>query len=147
MYGSDLRFTTENLFGITVAAFLEKPLEFHKTKEELRCRTDRYTEPMTIQLHKSFLSKRRSYGFDISDASTISFNKLFETRFNEDLLRWCELGVIYKVEYKKNIEDFCMRHKIELEYDITFEAIKKKEYRFRKKSAPQVSRDFRAVLN
>lgn len=129
-----------------MAAYLEKPLEFHHTKEQLRCRTDKYSEPLQIHLHKSILTKRRGLGFDISDASTISINKFFETRFNEDLKKWCELGTIYKVEYKKNIEDFCMRHRIELEYDITFEAIKKKEYRFRKKSeeiAPQLSCTFR----
>lgn len=133
LYGNPIIFDKDNLFGVTIAAFLEKPLDFHVTKEELRCRTDKYTEKLEIFLPKTILTKRRSTGYDLSDANTITLNKFFETRFTEDLARWCELGMVYKVEFKKNIEDFCHRYKIELEYDITFDAIKKKEYRLREK--------------
>lgn len=133
LYGNPLIFDKDNLFGVTVAAFLDKPLDFHVTKEELRCRTDKYTEKMEVFLPRTILTKRRSLGYDLTDQHTITLNKFFETRFTEDLARWCELGAIYKVEFKKNLEDFCYRHKIELEYDISFDAIKKKEYRFRDK--------------
>lgn len=94
---------------------------------------DKYSEKMEIFLPKTILTKSRPLGYDLSDQHTITINKFFETRFTEDIARWCELGAIYKVEFKKNIEDFCHRHKIEIEYDITFEAIKKKEYRLREK--------------
>lgn len=133
LYGNPIIFDKDNLFGLTVAAFLERPLDFHVTKEELRCRTDKYTEKLEVFLPKTILTKRRSMGFDLTDQHTITVNKFFETRFTEDLVRWCELGLVYKVEFKKNIEDFCHRHKIELEYDISYDAMKKKEYRLRER--------------
>ena len=81
LYGNPLIFDKDNLFGVTVAAFLDKPLDFHVTKEELRCRTDKYTEKMEVFLPKTILTKRRSLGYDLTDQHTITLNKFFETRF------------------------------------------------------------------
>jgi hypothetical protein len=39
---------------------------------------------------------------------------------------------LFDIEYKDAIEDFCKRFDIEIDEDITFEALKKKEYRARK---------------
>jgi hypothetical protein len=67
----------------------------------------------------------------LNEHSIISFNKFFEERFEEDLCKHCELAMIYKVEIKKSLEEFCWRHHIEIDRDITFDALKKKEYRHR----------------
>jgi hypothetical protein len=49
---------------------------------------------MEIHLPITFLTERRG-GFAISDAHTITINKLFENRFEEDLWKFCLLVVIW----------------------------------------------------
>jgi hypothetical protein len=44
------------------------------------------------------------------------------------------------IEFKDALEDFCKRYNIEIEEDITFEALKKKEYRERKKLKEKLSK-------
>jgi len=135
LYGEPLMFTTDNSFGIIVESLLTRPTEDHHSAVELKQRFDKFTAPLEIFIPNRYLFKRK--GFAITDRHTISLNKFFEKQFSEQLLSWCEMGVIYEVEFKKNIEDFCWRHKInigeEADDDITFDALKKKEWRFRKK--------------
>jgi hypothetical protein len=136
LYGDPLIFTTHNSFGIIAEALLTRPLEDHNSQEVLRQRFDKYTTQLTFFVPKRNLLKRK--GFTVTPPHILSLNKFFEKQFCEHLLHWCEMGVVYKVEYKKNIEDFCWRHKIsigeEADDDITFDALKKKEWRFRKKN-------------
>jgi hypothetical protein len=141
LYGNPLIFSTTNYFGMSVAAFLERPIEIQHSKDVLRRRTDKYEDKIEIKCPTSFLTKGRM-GFDITDHHTITLNKLFEERFEEDLFRYCNMGIVYKVEVKKSIEQFCWKHRIEIDGDITFDAIKKKEWRYRTKmeeKSPQVS--------
>jgi hypothetical protein len=148
LYGNPARnkeivFTTDNLFGICIAASLFRPLQFHHRKELLKLRTDKFDARMDIHLPITFLTERRG-GFAISDAHTITINKLFENRFEEDLWKFCLLKNIQDVETKDALEEFCQLYNIVIDEDITYEAIKKKEWRYRKKmknSAPQLSRE------
>ncbi len=144
LYGDPLFFTIHNHFGICIAAFLSRPFQFHHRKELLKIRTDKFEDQLTINLPMAFLTSRQA-GFDISDNHIITLNKLFENRFEEDLWRFCMAMNLRKRETKDAIEDFCCVYNISIDDDITFEALKKKEWRFRKKmeiSAPQVSRVF-----
>lgn len=131
LYGCPLVFSTNNYFGISLAAFLTSPLSFHESAEVLHCRTDKFTDTIEIWFPDNFKQKRKS--FSITDRHTITFNKLFENRFSEDLYKWCDLGMIYQVEFKKSMQDFCWRHNIEIPEDITYDAIKQKEWRYREK--------------
>ncbi|HEX8357713.1 MAG TPA: hypothetical protein VF610_09885 [Segetibacter sp.] len=136
LYGSPLILSTDNCFGIVVEALLSRPTEDHNTPAVLRQRFDKYTTPLEIFLPDRNRLKRK--GFVFTDKHTLALNKFFERQFCEQLLTWCELGVVYKVEFKKNIEEFCWRYKINIggqaDDDISFDALKKKEYRFRKKN-------------
>ncbi len=144
LYGDPLIFTIENHFGICIAAFLHRPLLFHHRKELLKMRTDKFEATLTIRLPFTILTERRG-GYDISDRYIITLNKLFENRFEEDLWRFCIAMNLRKIETKDAIELFCSIYNISIDEDITFDALKKKEWRFRKKmeiSAPHVSRVF-----
>jgi hypothetical protein len=135
LYGAPLMFTTENSFGIIVDALLTRPAEDHHSATEIKQRFDKYDTPLEFYMPVRNLFKRK--GFAITERQTISLNKFFEKQFCEQLLTWCEMGVIYNVEFKKNIQEFCWRHKIligeESDDDITFDSLKQKEYRSRKK--------------
>jgi hypothetical protein len=142
-HNKQIFFTTDNLFGICIAAFLFRPIKFHHRKEMLRLRTDKFDATLQIHLPITILTERRG-GFEISDAHTITLNKLFENRFEEDLWKFCLVENIKEVETKDALEKFCTLYNIVIDEDITYEAIKKKEWRYRKKMnncAPQLSRE------
>jgi len=131
LYGNPVIFNSSNSLGIILVALLERPFKSHKRKDILSFRVfDKFDTPMHTYLPKSWL-KNYKYGHTLSDQNIIALNKFFENQFEEDLYKACELARIYKVELKKAMEEFCWRHCIEIEEHISFEALKKKEYRFR----------------
>ncbi len=147
-YGSPITFTTDNYFGMSVVSLLERPLHIHKKKEFIRLRTDRFEDKLIIHCPISFLSKYR-YGVDITDEKTISLNKLFEEKFEEELTFFCQILSICGVEIKDALEEFCKNFNIDIGTDISYDALKKKEYRFRQKqtfSPPQVSPKNKTII-
>lgn len=141
LYGNPIVFTTDNLFGVIIAAMLERPIEFQRTKEALRCRVDHYTQSVEIHCPMAFLTKGR-YGFDINERHILTLNKFYEAIFEEKLYQFCAMHSIGRVEIKDSLEEFCRLHGIEIDEDITWEALKKKEYRYRKNLqniSPQLS--------
>ena len=137
LYGSPVIFNSSNCFGIILASLLERPYKSHKRKNILSFRVfDKFDTELHVYLPKSWL-KNYKYGHTLRDQNIIGLNKFFENQFEEDLYKACELARIYKVELKKAMEEFCWRHCIEIEEHISFEALKKKEYRYRMEKEKQ----------
>ena len=131
LYGNPICFSFKNSVGTVIAGLLERPYKTHKSKDVIQFRVwDKFDTNIIIYFPKSWLKKYQE-GHSLSEDSMIAFNKHFENVFEEDLYKFCELGRIYKVETKKSIEDFCMRHHISIEEDVTYECLKKKESRTR----------------
>jgi hypothetical protein len=79
--------------------------------------------------------------WEVAQVGNISYlNKHFEEKFEEELCRHCFLLNLFGIEIKEALEDFCKRQNIEIEEDITYEALKKKEYRERKKLEEKLSK-------
>lgn len=126
-YGDPVLFTTTNYFGMSVAPHFEKPIRLKHNYKVLKFRVEKYTAEMTIVVPQSYLRKRH-HGYYITDRATISLNKLFEARFDEDLWRFVKNkgeGLI-----KDAIEQFAKEYSLVIDEDITYESLKKKEYRF-----------------
>jgi hypothetical protein len=142
MYGDPLIFTTNNLFGVVFASLLERPLELKQSPDKLRMRVDVYEQLMEVHCPINFLT-RNIYGFEVKAEHVISLNKLFEERFDEDLFRFCfPFGLTNGIERKEALELFCNAYGLEIDVHITWDALKQKEYRFRKNmetSFPKVS--------
>ncbi len=134
LYGSPICFSFKHTLGTVIVGLLERPYKTHKRKEIIQFRVfDKFETDLTIYLPKAWLKGRLNKpDYELSDDSIIAFNKFFENLFEEDLYKFCELARIYKVERKKAIEDFCMRHRIGIEDHISYECLQKKEYRFHK---------------
>lgn len=141
LYGDPLIFTLDNFFGMSVAGLLENPIDPQRKKQDLRLRCDRFGTDLLLYCPLNFIRKSR-YGTDICEKQTISINKLFEERFEEDVFRYCHTLKLVGVEIKDALEEFCRIYNIEIDVDITYEAIKKKEFRYRKnleQISPQLS--------
>ncbi|OPZ62078.1 MAG: hypothetical protein BWY84_01248 [Candidatus Aerophobetes bacterium ADurb.Bin490] len=125
-------FISGNLFGTLIAGLLERPHKTFEKKAVLEYRVfDKLETEMLIYLPKSWLKHYR-HGHTITAEGMLALTKFFENQFEEDLYKFCEMARAYKVQTKKAIEDFCWRHHISIEEDITYETLVKKEQRMRK---------------
>lgn len=131
MYGSPVVFTKENYFGMSVLGFMDRKFFFRKDKELVHRHFDRFTEDMQMYFPRWWMLQTH-YGLDLPVQNIIHINKLFEERFEEDLCMHTMLHNICGVHIKDAIEDFCKIHHIEIDEDINYESLRKKEMRTRK---------------
>ena len=170
LYGSPLSFQQDREFGMTIAAYLERPLRMKDTppaapiilncgdtmaatsapaplvlirtqQSELTMRLDRFDSLVQINISKRSFT-RYSGGLEIKPAHVIVINQLFDKRFTEELYKKSMLLNLLGLSWIDAYKAFCDQYKIEIPEDITMDALKKKENRFRKKveeSSPNLS--------
>ena len=73
-------------------------------------------------------------GLNIEVAKVLVINRYFGNQFEEDLYHFCQRNITpgRYAGYDRALDLFAKRYDIEFEEDITFEALKKMEYRYRK---------------
>jgi len=130
-YGNPVCFSTKNYFGLTVAISLKKPLRSQDSPAAKRIRFDSFTSSINIKAAPSFLS-HYDYDLSISENQALTVNKLMEAKFEEELYQFCLALYMVGIETKDALQAFCNKYGIEIEEDIAFDTLKKKEYRFRK---------------
>jgi hypothetical protein len=131
LYGTPTVFSIDNYFGMTVCGFLARKFFFRQNEEVVHKAFDKFNDQLQMYFPRWWMSQSH-FGTDIPPQNVIFINKLFEERFEEDLSKYCLLMDLCQVEIKKALEEFCRLHSIEIDQHITFEALKKKEYRTRK---------------
>lgn len=132
LYGDSIPAKLETDIGFVVLNTLASRLEAKVTRGYLSQLQNGYTEKVSflVPFHYWYLTKK-----DISQHTSILLNRYFETRFEEDLCRFVDAYGSDKWGSKvKAIETFASRHGIAIEDDISFEGLKKMEYRNRKKN-------------
>lgn len=87
------------------------------------------TITFTVPYHYFRLTQK-----ELSIYTCILLNRYFENKFEEALITYIEKSMLKGKGYKQSIESFSELHRIEIEEDITYEALKKMEYRARKKN-------------
>lgn len=88
------------------------------------------TVTFTIPYHYFYLTKK-----ELSIYTCILLNRYFENKFEEDLSRYVDMqDTEGRGKYKAAIEAFAYQYNVEIEEDISFDALKKMEYRARKKN-------------
>lgn len=84
----------------------------------------------TISYHYFYYTKKQ-----LTVHTAILLNRYLEKKFEDDLVRFMQVQKIYaKCSYKKSLEAFAKLYNIELDEDITFDALIKMEYRSRQKN-------------
>lgn len=131
LYGRTVIFSTSNQFGTIIMALLDKPNVIRQSKEKIKVQLNEYDAELLIFCPIWFI-KKNMYGFDISENHMLALNKYIEQRFTEDLYKFCYIMNKCGVSLEDAIDEFCKCHQIELDEDITLDALKKKEYRYRK---------------
>lgn len=136
LYGNPVIFSSENYFGMSLLGFMERKFYFRQNETYVHRAFDKLTHPLKLYFPRGWLTQSH-FPYDLPTQNVIKINKLFEERFEEDLSKHCILMNLCNVDIKQAIEDFCSIHGIDIGEDdkshITFDALKKKEYRTRKR--------------
>jgi hypothetical protein len=142
-YGKPVIIDHRTVIGCMMLSFLDKKIYQDTPTIWRNLRFEKFTEKveMVLPAHRAY---NYHTGLNIGKDKAIVINRYFETQFEEDLHRYCFSYVnpvlrdrIYKGKggcgYEKAITEFAEMYGIELDVDISFECLKKSEYRFRKK--------------
>ena len=133
-YGNPVKIDNSTLIGTVIISLLGKA-SFHVSMNPLQKKqqSGTYTSTLTCQAPISLM---KDYGHSITMDQAIQMNRFFERFFFEKLY----LFVQHRVDkHKRNmgvqeaILDFCSFYEIDTEREISYDALKKAEYRFRKK--------------
>lgn len=136
-YGDPLLLNLDTDIGFLMLSTLTSRLESKMSRGYLDLWKNRFTDEITFRIPYHFFSITRK---SVPPTTYILVNRFLESIFERDLSRYVSLHRAAGHETKKAIELFCENNRIDLEVDISYEAIKKQEYRSRKKIFEKSSR-------
>lgn len=133
-FGNPIPINNKSLVGVFLLGVLEKQhyhVSFAEHAKENRFM--QFTEVITCVAPYSIM---RDFGWSLKRDHIIQFNRFFEEHFDLDLHLHVERNINSNTRYagyKQAIESFATLHCIDIETTITFEALKKMEYRYRQR--------------
>lgn len=133
-FGDPIRINNDSLIGVFLIGILEKQ-NFHipLKLDEKDFRYRHFTEKITCIAPTTLM---KDFGFAIKADHAIQLNRFFEEHFDRELYYFVKRNTIAGARYagyKQAIEAFAALYSIELEKTVTFESLKKMEYRYRTK--------------
>ena len=117
----DFTLTTENLYGL----FLYNLLGHAQWKNGIRTT---YNDQIKIIIPPGYVTHNKH---ELTDSDIDYYNTFLYNQFNNEFINQMKLCDMFGLRHDKSIELFCARYKIELEVDITYEALKKRYQRYR----------------
>lgn len=131
LYGDIISISHKSDFGDTILTkFLTSPI-IRVNKKELNIAFKDYNDKLTFQLPIDMLHRLET---EPSQQQVYGINRYLENVFETDLCMFVACASFFGIERKLAIERFAAMHRISIEEDVTYEALKQKEYRFRKNS-------------
>jgi len=130
--GTPVTFDTNSYLGKVIALVLDKSVYPELSRKVIHKSFDVYDKELTIFLPIRWI-KKYYYGTDINSKKVVYINKLIEDRFEDELFMYCQALDLLGIERKDALLEFCKKYNLEIDEDITFECIKKMEYRIRQK--------------
>lgn len=132
-YGNPVPINNNSLLGVVLIAVMDKP-KYHvhlKPHEKDSC-LKTYTDTLPCVAPLSLL---KDYHFHLTKDQIIQINRYFEQSFKEALYIFCANRVDHQKRvkgYDNAIFDFAECYQIAIGTDVTFDCLKKMEYRKRK---------------
>jgi hypothetical protein len=132
LYGHPIPLSLKSDFGDTILTkFQTSPLMARVNKKELAIAFKDFNDKLSFQLPIDMLHRMETQP---TDQQVYSINRYLENVFETDLCMFVACASFFGIERKMAIDRFATMHKISIEEDVTYEALKQKEYRFRKNS-------------
>jgi hypothetical protein len=120
-------------FGDIIITKLSSDLHSKLDPSDLASRLQHMTATLTIKVPMTWM--RRMKQIDPTQHQAVSLNRYFENMFIREMCDIVQRAFVFSsIDRQTSIECFAHNHGIILEKDISFEGLKKMEYRFRKKT-------------
>jgi hypothetical protein len=147
-YGDPVSIDNKSHLGIYLIGVMSKKKPFSNLRQEEKTERYRYfTEKLQCVAPISYMSV---YGFSISQDHVILINRYFESLFEEQLYHFVQRNINPNKRYsgyQSAIENFCLYYNIDLNGSVSFECLKKIEWRYRKKVQNPVQKKSFMVLS
>lgn len=133
-YPGEQKLSLNNVLGKLIYLCLEKENSHWRDEkinmewQKYRLMTDEFT--VLIPMNGSYLY---SVGYTIPEAKSIFISNHFEEQMIHELHMMAVLSNKFGGTNSQAIEDFCEKYNIVIDVDVTFQAFKKAEYRYRLK--------------
>lgn len=128
IYGNPVKATFEHSLGIMINLSLSKDIYLDRKLSNSFIHKH-YTDKLPIIVNRWQWDR---LGFDIQNGKIHLINLFMENLFKEHLFMWVDSGVQIHRERRLLIEQFAALNFIETDEDISFDALKKMEYRKRR---------------
>jgi len=143
IYGQVIVVSFKTFVGMNVYCLLQKKgSEKQRFKKDTQVRYNLLTDKIRLLVPKDLLYRA---GIDIPEDKSVILNNMFENQLSEHLHNFCEAYQVVGRERKEAIEHFCIKYDIEIDVDITFDALSKSEYRRRKRNEKFLKKDMAQV--
>ncbi len=139
LYGQVIVVNFKTFIGMNVYCLLQKKgTEKQASKKDTQVRYALLNDKLRILVPKDLLYRT---GIDIPQDKSVIINNMFEHQLSEHLFNFCEAYLYAGFERKQGIEDFCKKYGIDIDVDITMDALVKSEYRRRKRNENYSKKD------
>lgn len=131
-YGNPFHLNNQTIFGTLIICLLDKAnysTGMSTTNRDLRISHMNTSFECIIPIVST-----RYKNYELSDDKVIAINRVIETQFDQELMKWCaekKQNRLWRPGIDKAINSFCDIYGIDLESDISFDALKQREYRYR----------------
>lgn len=132
-WGDPIPINNLNPVGVMIIALLQKK---SVTKMNILKKDTRFQKLTTHILAVGAFSIKDHYGIHLDEDAVIQINRFFENSFEETLYQFVRYHLIDDSRfpgYDNALYKFADYYGIEIDEDISFDGLKKMEYRFRKK--------------
>ena len=132
VYGHPIKADTSTMIGQFIQLCLDK--NTYDNRHSSEAKKNLYEAKLNISINEWQFN---GIGYNIAPEKAIAINSFIEKIFTEHLYQWCYVRTKKNCRFKgvdEQIRSFAAHHNIVLDddqEDISFDALKKKEYRFR----------------
>ncbi len=137
LYGETIPAKMETDIGFVVLNILASRLETKVCRGYNNQFDNPYQGIITFTVPFCYFSLTKK---EITVFTRILLNRFLENKFELDMMLHVDRSLHHGASIKSAIEEFAQKHNIDIEEDISFDALKKMEYRHRKKNIEIFSR-------
>lgn len=136
-HGDPIKLDLKTDIGFVILNTLASRLDGKMSRGNIDLWQNRYIDKIIFKIPFHYLSITKR---ELTPATFILLNRYFENQFEKELTRFIDKSLSAGSTIKKGIENFMDQYGIDLEHDISYEAVKKAEWRNRKNLSNKSSR-------
>jgi len=138
LYGDPIRVDLKTDIGFVVLNTLASRLECKLSRGYIDLWQNRFNDKIIFKVPFHYFSITKK---EVSPFTFVLLNRYFENQFEKEFNSYVHKSKNQEGKtIKQSIENFLDTYGIDLDIDISFEAIKKSEYRYRKTLSKEISR-------